>query len=129
MARKEHGSAELPLLLYRGFAIRQAWQIPVTSSVAARCRMQFGDTGAECNSALPACAKTRFTTWRLGLSSEQRIKLMRNTFSLFACLALVGVLASGCIGAQEKLGRGMSNTFEIVRGGETRRSMEQTGDV
>jgi putative exosortase-associated protein (TIGR04073 family) len=51
---------------------------------------------------------------------------MRNTFSLFACLALVGVLASGCIGAQEKLGRGMSNTMEIVRGGETWRTMENT---
>ena len=51
---------------------------------------------------------------------------MRTSLSLLACLSLVGLLGSGCIGAQEKLGRGLSNTFEIVRNGETRRSMEQT---
>jgi putative exosortase-associated protein (TIGR04073 family) len=51
---------------------------------------------------------------------------MRTSLSLLACLSLVGLLGSGCIGAQEKLGRGMSNTFEIVRAGEMRRTMEQT---
>ena len=51
---------------------------------------------------------------------------MRNTFSLLSVIALAGVLASGCANVEKKLGRGLSNTFEIVRGGEYRRSMEQT---
>ena len=51
---------------------------------------------------------------------------MRNSLSLLACLSLVGLLGSGCIGAQEKLGRGLSNSYEIIRNGETRRTMEQT---
>ena len=44
-------------------------------------------------------------------------------------LALVGMVAlftSGCAGPEQKFGRGMSNTFEIVRAGEMRRSIEQT---
>lgn len=51
---------------------------------------------------------------------------MRNTFCLLSVLALLGALASGCVNAEHKLGRGMSNTFEIARGGEFQRSMEQT---
>lgn len=50
---------------------------------------------------------------------------MRNILSLLAVLTIAG-LASGCANAERKLGRGMNNTFEIVRGGELRRSMEQT---
>lgn len=38
----------------------------------------------------------------------------------------VGVLASGCAGPEKKLGRGWSNTMEVVRWGEMRRSMEQS---
>ena len=43
-------------------------------------------------------------------------------------LALLGavILSSGCAGPSRKLGRGMLNTTEIFRGGEMRRSLEQT---
>lgn len=51
---------------------------------------------------------------------------MRNNFSLLALLAVTGVMASGCANVERKFGRGMANTFEIVRGGEFRRTMEQT---
>lgn len=50
---------------------------------------------------------------------------MRKTFSFLALLALAA-FASGCANTEQKLGRGLSNTFEIVRGGEFRRTMEQT---
>ena len=42
-----------------------------------------------------------------------------------ASLALVVVLC-GCAGPEQKFGRGMNNVTEFVRGGEMRRSMEQT---
>ena len=45
---------------------------------------------------------------------------------LIAVLGLTVVFASGCAGPEEKLGRGVDNTFEIVRMGEVRRSVEQT---
>lgn len=50
---------------------------------------------------------------------------MRKFLSL---LALVGVVAlgSGCANMERKMGRGFANTFEIVRAGEFRRTMEQT---
>ncbi|HYG24177.1 MAG TPA: exosortase system-associated protein, TIGR04073 family [Verrucomicrobiae bacterium] len=50
---------------------------------------------------------------------------MRKTLSL---LALIGVIAlgTGCANVERKMGRGFANTFEIVRGGEFRRTMEQT---
>ena len=43
-------------------------------------------------------------------------------------LALLGAmaLAAGCAGPERKLGRGMLNLTEFARGGEIRRSMEQT---
>jgi putative exosortase-associated protein (TIGR04073 family) len=47
---------------------------------------------------------------------------MRNVISL---LALVALFTSGCAGPEQKLGRGMSNTFEITRMGDMRRSIEQ----
>jgi putative exosortase-associated protein (TIGR04073 family) len=51
---------------------------------------------------------------------------MRTTFSYLA-FSLVGVaLVSGCANTERKFGRGMGNMFEIVRGGEFRRTMEQT---
>lgn len=40
-------------------------------------------------------------------------------------VALVAVLC-GCAGPEQKLGRGMNNVTEFIRGGEIRRSMEQT---
>ena len=51
---------------------------------------------------------------------------MRNNFSLAVLLAVTGVLACGCANIERKFGRGMANTFEIVRGGEMRRTVEQT---
>ena len=51
---------------------------------------------------------------------------MRNTFSLLAVVVVTGTLAVGCANVEKKFGRGMSNMFEIVRGGEFRRTMEQT---
>jgi putative exosortase-associated protein (TIGR04073 family) len=51
---------------------------------------------------------------------------MRNTYSLLVAVVVIGTLATGCTHMQNKLGRGFSNTFEIVRMGEMRRTMEQT---
>ena len=52
---------------------------------------------------------------------------MRKTLPLLAVLGIAALFASGCANVENKFGRGMANTFEIVRGGEFRRSMEQTG--
>ena len=51
---------------------------------------------------------------------------MRNLFSLVALTGLAAVLGTGCAGPEKKLGRGFSNTFELARGGEIRRSLEQS---
>jgi putative exosortase-associated protein (TIGR04073 family) len=51
---------------------------------------------------------------------------MRNAISLFSAVALAAMFTSGCAGPETKLGRGVSNFSEIVRGGEWRRSVEQT---
>ena len=51
---------------------------------------------------------------------------MRNRIPVLAALAVAGALLSGCANTEQKLGRGMSNMFEIVRGGEFRRTVEQT---
>jgi putative exosortase-associated protein (TIGR04073 family) len=46
--------------------------------------------------------------------------------SNFLALAGVMALAVGCAGPEKKLGRGILNATELARGGEIRRSMEQT---
>jgi putative exosortase-associated protein (TIGR04073 family) len=51
---------------------------------------------------------------------------MRNVISLFALTALVALFTSGCAGPEKKLGRGISNTFEITRLGDMRHCIEQT---
>jgi putative exosortase-associated protein (TIGR04073 family) len=54
---------------------------------------------------------------------------MRNTNSFLAAVAMAGALSAGCTyvhNVERKFGRGINNTFEIVRGGEFRRTMEQT---
>jgi putative exosortase-associated protein (TIGR04073 family) len=54
---------------------------------------------------------------------------MRKTLPLFVVLGIAATFASGCAytnKVENKFGRGMANTYEIVRGGEFRRSMEQT---
>jgi putative exosortase-associated protein (TIGR04073 family) len=57
------------------------------------------------------------------LGNEQ---IMRKTFPLLAAVVAMGLLATGCAKTEKKLGRGLSNTAEIVRWGEFRRTMEQT---
>jgi putative exosortase-associated protein (TIGR04073 family) len=54
---------------------------------------------------------------------------MRKTLPLLVVVGIAAVFASGCAytgKVENKFGRGMANTFEIVRIGELRRSMEQT---
>ena len=51
---------------------------------------------------------------------------MRNQIPFLAALLLAGVLAGGCANTEKKLGRGLSNTYEIVRMGEFRRTVEQS---
>ncbi len=56
-----------------------------------------------------------------------RIELfMRKQIPFLAALLLAGVLGGGCANTEQKLGRGMSNTYEIVRMGEFRRTVEQS---
>jgi len=52
---------------------------------------------------------------------------MRNSLNVLGSLTLVAVMAAGCAGPEEKMGRGISNFGEIVRGGEFERSVEQAG--
>ena len=51
---------------------------------------------------------------------------MRNAPLFLAVIAFAALFGSGCAGPEQKLGRGLSNTFEIVRMGEFRRSIEQS---
>jgi putative exosortase-associated protein (TIGR04073 family) len=51
---------------------------------------------------------------------------MRNTLFLLASAAAAALFVTGCAGPEQKLGRGFDNTFEVVRGGEMRRSVEQS---
>jgi putative exosortase-associated protein (TIGR04073 family) len=50
---------------------------------------------------------------------------MQKTFSFLGAVLALGFLATGCAGPEKKLGRGLNNTFEIVRWGDMRRSIEQ----
>ncbi len=50
---------------------------------------------------------------------------MRHAIPFLAVIALAAALGTGCAGPEQKLGRGLSNTFEIVRLGEMRHSIEQ----
>jgi len=51
---------------------------------------------------------------------------MRNNLPLLAVVLIAGSFATGCAKVEQKFGRGMNNVFEIVRGGEFRRTMEQS---
>lgn len=46
---------------------------------------------------------------------------------MLLALCLAAFLLTGCGAVERKLGRGMNNATEIFRGGELRRSIEQTG--
>jgi len=48
---------------------------------------------------------------------------MRKLILPLAAVA-VALFATGCTGPEQKLGRGLSNTYEVVRWGELRRSVE-----
>lgn len=52
--------------------------------------------------------------------------VMRNLGSFSVALLGLLILASGCAGPEEKLGRGIRNVTEFARGGQIMRSMEQT---
>ena len=51
---------------------------------------------------------------------------MLKSLPLLGAVLATGFFATGCANVEHKFGRGMANTFEIVRGGEFRRTMEQT---
>lgn len=51
---------------------------------------------------------------------------MRISPSLLATATAAALLATGCGGAERKLGRGLNNMMEFTRLGEFRRSVEQT---
>jgi putative exosortase-associated protein (TIGR04073 family) len=51
---------------------------------------------------------------------------MLKQLPFLAAIVIAGAFATGCANTEQKLGRGMRNTFEVVRLGEMRRSMEQT---
>jgi putative exosortase-associated protein (TIGR04073 family) len=51
---------------------------------------------------------------------------MRSRLFLVAATVGAAFLAAGCAGPEKKLGRGLNNLGEFARGGEMRRSVEQT---
>jgi putative exosortase-associated protein (TIGR04073 family) len=51
---------------------------------------------------------------------------MSKTLPFLAVVVIASALATGCANMERKFGRGMSNTYEIVRMGDFRRNMEQT---
>ncbi len=63
----------------------------------------------------------------MNLALNMRKIFMRKTLPLLAVLLSLGALVSGCANMENKFGRGLCNTLEIVRGGEMGRSIEQTG--
>ncbi|MDB6028398.1 MAG: hypothetical protein JWM68_4621 [Verrucomicrobiales bacterium] len=52
---------------------------------------------------------------------------MQRSLSLLFSFVGLGILLTGCVGPEKKLGRGINNFTELARGGEISRSMEQTG--
>ena len=54
---------------------------------------------------------------------------MKKTLAVLGAVVITGFLATGCAGPEKKLGRGLSNTYEIVRLGEMRRTVEQNSWV
>lgn len=50
---------------------------------------------------------------------------MRIANNFLAALALAALFTAGCSGPEQKLGRGINNTLEVVRMGELQRSVEQ----
>src|SRR5881296_1350524 len=68
-----------------------------------------------------------FTTSWMALSClQQNNKPMRNNLPSLVLVLVACAFAAGCANTEKKFGRGFNNAFEIVRGGEFRRTMEQT---
>ena len=69
--------------------------------------------------------KSHFTGLDLRITCLTTIYInMRIAVSLLALAAIAAL--TGCAGPEQKFGRGMNNLTEIARGGEMRRSIEQT---
>ena len=51
---------------------------------------------------------------------------MLNKISVLLPVLVASCLVAGCAGPEQKLGRGVNNLCEFARGGEIRRSFEQT---
>jgi putative exosortase-associated protein (TIGR04073 family) len=51
---------------------------------------------------------------------------MHKKFAVLIPCLVISCLVVGCAGPEQKLGRGMNNLMEFARGGEMRRSFEQT---
>ena len=51
---------------------------------------------------------------------------MRNTLFTLLGSAALAFFVTGCAGPEQKLGRGMANVAEFARGGEMRRSVEES---
>ena len=51
---------------------------------------------------------------------------MQKSLFLMMSVGALALFASGCAGPEKKFGRGMANLGEVIRWGETRRSVEQT---
>src|SRR5262245_50260378 len=70
-------------------------------------------------------SKHSLQTFKSHYSRFKESNPMRNNLLLPALLA-VGLMATGCANVEQKFGRGMANTLDIARGGEFRRTLEQT---
>jgi len=51
---------------------------------------------------------------------------MRNVNSLLAVVALTALFTAGCVGPEQKMGRGVSNVTSVVNMGEINRGVEQS---
>jgi len=56
---------------------------------------------------------------------NQRVDIMLKMSGVISLIA-ISILAAGCAGPEQKLGRGFTNFDEVLRGGELRRSIEQS---
>src|SRR5207244_6673209 len=64
-----------------------------------------------------------------GYSRRRKPKTMRKTFPFLTVVLIASAFVAGCAhtaNTERKFGRGIGNMFEIVRGGDFRRTMEQT---
>jgi putative exosortase-associated protein (TIGR04073 family) len=71
-----------------------------------------------------------FPLYKRPIGTKLRLEihnLMTKRLSFLAFSIAAAVLVSGCANTERKFGRGMMNAYDIVRGGEFRRTMEQTG--